>query len=81
MIPSQLLTTSAHLLQLRDKFVSSRLGRHVVVRAPSREVATAAITAVLFDLCHGLKKQEPLEQAQWRYYGDKVGRPAALGAG
>lgn len=38
------------LPQLRDPFESSRLGRRLVVRAASRQVAGAGITALLFQV-------------------------------
>ena len=54
--------------QLRDSFFTDRHGRKVAVEAPSRRVAAAAISTLLFQLCHDLRRPTALAETHWSYY-------------
>lgn len=60
------------MVQLQDKFLSDRLGRKVLLLAPSRDVAARAVKAILFQL----SGKSVTAQSEWSYYdaeGEKHG--------
>ena len=59
-------------LQLRDPFHNDRCGRKVLIEAPSRAALAAAISALLFQLCHDFKLKTSLRDSKWCYYGEQV---------
>lgn len=64
--------------QLKDSFESDRFGRKVVVHAASRQVAAAAITALLFQLDLLSPRRTPLHESEWKYHGATVGCQGGL---
>jgi hypothetical protein len=62
----------APALQLRDPFHNDRCGRKVLVEAPSRAALAAAISALLFQLCHDFKLKTSLRDSKWHYFGEQV---------
>lgn len=56
---------------------STRLGRRVLIKAPSRSAVASAVRAVLFQLCYVLKASNQLASSRWSYYLDQVGAAMA----
>lgn len=71
-VPRPLLSPST-CSQLCGHLETTRLGRRVLVKAPSRPVAASAIGALLFQLRHALDASTQLADSRWSYYLDSVG--------